>query len=376
MNARKYLEILHVAERLKDTPRHCTTTNGRTESVAEHSLRISLMAFLLRHEFKDLDIDKVVDMCLIHDLGECFTGDIPTFIKTDSDREVEDSLLNQWVKTLPRELSDDMAALYKEMDAQETKEAKLYKALDKLEALIQHNESPIDTWSENEYELNKTYAFDTVAFSEWLTDLRKAILDDTLEKIDSEGQNSGHQKVPDSIFLYEANEQYTDELQNFKDEILEADKDNGDQFAGCMGLRDCATAKEWIDICNLRKCEETCELAGTKVPSTTYFAIRESDHRLVGVIDLRHHINHPILGSWGGHCGYSVRPSERGKGYGTEMLRLMVANAGKLGIEKMLVVCDEDNVASEKTILANRGRLENIIEVDGCRMKRFWINTR
>ena len=92
MNAREYLEILHVAERLKDTPRHCTTTKRRTESVAEHSWRISLMAFLLRHEFKDLDIDKVVDMCLIHDLGECFTGDIHTFIKTDADREVEDSL--------------------------------------------------------------------------------------------------------------------------------------------------------------------------------------------------------------------------------------------------------------------------------------------
>lgn len=84
-------------------------------------------------------------MCLIHDLGECFTGDIPTFIKTDSDREVEDSLLIRWVKTLPEELSGEIASLYKEMDAQETKEAKLYKSLDKLEALIQHNESPIDT---------------------------------------------------------------------------------------------------------------------------------------------------------------------------------------------------------------------------------------
>jgi putative hydrolase of HD superfamily len=184
MNAREYLDILHVAERLKDTPRHCTTTNRRTESVAEHSWRISLMAFLLRHEFPELDIDKVVDMCLIHDLGECFTGDIPTFIKTDDDREVEDSLLNRWVQSLPEELSKDLADLYKEMDAQETKEAKLYKALDKLEALIQHNESPIDTWSENEYELNKTYAFDTVSFSEWLTELRKAVLDDTLKKID------------------------------------------------------------------------------------------------------------------------------------------------------------------------------------------------
>ena len=165
MNAREYLDILHVAERLKDTPRHCTTTNRRTESVAEHSWRISLMAFLLRHEFPELDIDKVVDMCLIHDLGECFTGDIPTFIKTDDDREVEDSLLNRWVQSLPEELSKDIADLYKEMDAQKTKEAKLYKSLDKLEALIQHNESPLDTWAENEFELNKTYAFDTVDFS-------------------------------------------------------------------------------------------------------------------------------------------------------------------------------------------------------------------
>ena len=186
MNAREYLEILHVAERLKDTTRHCTTTNRRTESVAEHSWRISLMAFLLRHEFPDVDINKVVDMCLIHDLGECFTGDIPTFIKTDSDREVEDSLLNQWVKSMPEEIAKDFADLYKEMDAQETKEAKIYKSLDKLEALIQHNESPLDTWSENEFELNKTYAFETVVFSSWLTELREAILEDTMKKIESE----------------------------------------------------------------------------------------------------------------------------------------------------------------------------------------------
>ena len=186
MNAREYLEILHVAERLKDTPRHCTTTKGRTESVAEHSWRMSLMASLLRHEFPDLDMDKVVNMCLIHVLGECFTGDIPTFVKTDADRAAEDALLDQWVKSLPDELSADIAALYDEMNAQETAEAKVYKALDKLEALIQHNESPLSTWSENEYELNKTYAFDTVSFSDWLTELRKAILEDTVAKIEKE----------------------------------------------------------------------------------------------------------------------------------------------------------------------------------------------
>ena len=146
------------------------------------------MASLLRHEFPDLDMDKVVNMCLIHDLGECFTGDIPTFVKTDADRAAEDALLDQWVKSLPEELSAEISALYREMDAQETAEARLYKALDKLEALIQHNESPLRTWSENEYELNKTYAFDTVSFSEWLTELRAAILEDTVAKIERESQ--------------------------------------------------------------------------------------------------------------------------------------------------------------------------------------------
>ena len=179
----EFLEILHVAERLKDTPRHCTTTNRRTESVAEHSWRVSLMAFLLKGEFPEADMDKVVKMCLIHDLGECFTGDIPTFVKTDGDRAVEDDLLGRWVASLPRAVSEEMAALFREMDAQETLEARIYKSLDKLEALIQHNESPLDTWSDNEYDLNKVYAFDTVTFSPWLIELRKEILKDTLEKI-------------------------------------------------------------------------------------------------------------------------------------------------------------------------------------------------
>jgi putative hydrolase of HD superfamily len=182
MRPSEFLDILHIAEKLKDTPRHCTTSNRRRESVAEHSWRVSLMAMLLKKEFPDADMDRVVRMCLIHDLGECFTGDIPTFVKTDADRETEDILLDRWVSSMPGEVGSELEELYAEMNAQQTIEAKIFKALDKLEALIQHNESPLDTWSENEYELNKTYAFDTVAFSEWLTELRKAILADTLEK--------------------------------------------------------------------------------------------------------------------------------------------------------------------------------------------------
>lgn len=187
MKARDFLDMLHVAERLKDTPRHCTTSQGRVESVAEHSWRISLMAFWLKDVFPTLDMDRVTAMCLIHDLGECFTGDIPTFKKTEDNRITEDTLLRRWVASLPTEIADRMNALYDEMDAQQTAEAKVYKALDKLEAVIQHNESPISTWEAHEYELNKSYAFDTVAFSSWLTGLRKEILSDTLAKIETEG---------------------------------------------------------------------------------------------------------------------------------------------------------------------------------------------
>ena len=75
MIPRTLLDILTTAERLKDTTRHCYTTRGRHESVAEHSWMAALMAFFLRDEFPNADMDKVMCMCIIHDLGECFTGD-------------------------------------------------------------------------------------------------------------------------------------------------------------------------------------------------------------------------------------------------------------------------------------------------------------
>ena len=183
MDEKTLLDILHIAEHLKDTPRHCYTSGGRHESVAEHSWRLCLFAWLLRDEFPQLDMDKVLYMCLIHDLGEAFTGDIPSFEKTAADSLHEDKTLFNWVSTLPEPYRTDMTALYKEMNALENGEAKLYKALDKLEAVIQHNESPLDTWLPLEYELNLTYADENVAFSSYLTSLRAMIREDTKRKI-------------------------------------------------------------------------------------------------------------------------------------------------------------------------------------------------
>lgn len=183
MEPRTLLDALSVAERLKDTMRHCYTAKGRHESVAEHSWMMTLMTFMIKDEFPEADMDKVIKMCIIHDLGEAFTGDIPTFEKTEGNEQTEEELLYAWVRTLPLNVADEMLALYEEMAKRETLEAKIYKAIDGLEALVQHNISDLSTWIPKEYELNKTYADDKVAFSEYLKALREEIRKDTLEKI-------------------------------------------------------------------------------------------------------------------------------------------------------------------------------------------------
>lgn len=175
------------------------------------------------------------------------------------------------------------------------------------------------------------------------------------------------------IELIEPHIEYADDIWAFRDEILKNDEGNEDIFAGCMSLDDCASAEEWIRICELRKDEKTCEQTGVNVPSTTYLAVRKSDNRIVGIIDLRHHINHPILGTWGGHSGYSVRPSERGRGYATDMLKLNLEKARERGIDKFLVTCSEENKASEHVILKNGGIFEKNMDVDGIIIKRYWI---
>ncbi len=186
MTQQEFLSFIDFVGRLRTTYRHCWSVDGRRESVAEHSHRLAFMPMLLKDVFPDINLDKVTKMCLIHDLGEGITGDIPAFMKTDKQESDEMDLLSQLITSLPKNISAELHELFDEMNALETKEAKLYKALDNLEALISHNESDLSTWLPVEYLDMLTYGEDKVAWSDWLIELRKQINDITREKIANE----------------------------------------------------------------------------------------------------------------------------------------------------------------------------------------------
>ena len=189
MQPRQLIEFLEIIGKLKGNTRHVWNADGRQESVAEHCWQLSVMALLVAEEFPEVDINKVVKMCLIHDFGEALTGDIPSFYKTKHDEEKEDLAVARMLARLPAGLANEFSSLFVEMSDLETPEAKLFKALDNIEALVSHNESPLETWLELEYTENLVYGNENVAYSDYLKELREMLKNDSLKKIEEEQDN-------------------------------------------------------------------------------------------------------------------------------------------------------------------------------------------
>lgn len=181
--AHKLLDFLRAIEPLKYVTRHSWCSNGRQESVAEHSWRMATMAILIEDEFPELDMKKVIEMCLIHDFGE-IDGDIPAFEKTEDHDSHEVSQLKQLTQKLSSKLGFKITSLHNEFNTCETSEAKLANALDKLEAVIQHNEADISTWDEIEYDLNLTYGNNHTDYHPYLKALRRLVKQTTIDKIE------------------------------------------------------------------------------------------------------------------------------------------------------------------------------------------------
>ena len=109
-----------------------------------------------------------------------------------------------------------------------------------------------------------------------------------------------------------------------------------------------------------------------RVPDSTFFCLDEERDIFVGAVNIRHYLNEPMLLN-GGHIGDGVRPSERRKGIATQMIALALDECKKLGIYRVLMVCDKENIGSAKSIQNNGGVLENEVIVDGVTEQRYWI---
>jgi len=171
----------------------------------------------------------------------------------------------------------------------------------------------------------------------------------------------------EKIILVKPNLSYSDEIIKYKEESLK----ESPLINGSAGLNNFSSIEDWLEELKRRSSEAT--VPEGLVPSSTYLGVREKDNHIVGMIDIRHYLNE-YLTQVGGNIGYSVRKTERNKGYAKQMLKLALEKCKELKIKKVLITCDEDNIASEKVILSANAKFEDIRCIDGENKKRFWID--
>ncbi len=190
---KEVFEFMKASEQLKMELRHSWLSNGRQESVAEHSWRMSLMLMLIESKIpRPFNYLKALKMTVVHDLVEIYAGDIPVFefsnsaVGREKKRQNEIAAMNRIVSELNLPIGLEIQNLWLEYEENETKEAKVIKALDKLEAQLQHNQAGLDTWTEIEYEL--TFRLDKyVDFNEDLSNLKDLVVADAISLYEEKG---------------------------------------------------------------------------------------------------------------------------------------------------------------------------------------------
>ncbi len=138
--------------------------------------------------------------------------------------------------------------------------------------------------------------------------------------------------------------EHKERTEEFKKEFF----DNNETVINGSALLDQLEYDEWLEY-NIKNRDKSAA-SPNWVPATTFFAVRKKDNKIVGIIDIRHNLEHEFLAEYGGHIGLSVRPTERKKGYATEMLKMALIYAKTLGLQKVMLGCFSDNIASIKTI--------------------------
>lgn len=175
--------------------------------------------------------------------------------------------------------------------------------------------------------------------------------------------------MQEKLFLVEPSEQYLPELSSYRTDFLE----NADTMDGCGPLRRFEDMNEYLaESRRYLKLETTPE---GKVPATQFLCVRSSDHRVVGMIQIRHELN-DFLRTYAGHIGYSVRPSERRKGYAAWMLKNIQPFCQSLGLSKIMVCCVDTNEGSRRTILKNGGIYDTTVYLESrdVHLERYWIS--
>ena len=172
-----------------------------------------------------------------------------------------------------------------------------------------------------------------------------------------------------TIKLVLPSEEILDEIWAYRQECFKADS----SMDGCGPLRRVESAAEWLEL--VRRYADPDDLPEGRVLATQFLAVRESDEKLLGMLQVRHYFNE-YLEKYAGHIGYSVRPCERRKGYGKEQLRLALGFCKEtLGLDRVLITCFDTNEASRRTILANSGVYESTVHEpsEDIDLERYWI---